>query len=122
MAWTIARWVIAIGAVVCALLYLNHALFSAWQTVAPPGYKHPEAWAYQAYKSLGYSVAFLAAAILVMINLRPGWPYWKNRWTALAFIVAILGLALPRAQHFLKVDACLDQGGSWDYVYQVCKK
>lgn len=91
MAWTIARWAIAIGAIACGLLFLNYTFFGVWQA-AHLGDKPPYAWEYHAYKSLGYSVVFLATAILVVINLRPGWPHLRKKWTALALIVAILGL------------------------------
>ena len=122
MAWTLARWVTAVGAIACGLLALNHAFFSVWQTSAPPGNEYPEAWAHQAYRSFGYSVAFLAAAVLVVINLRRGWPHLRSKWTALVLIVAVVGVVLPRAQHFLEVDNCLDHGGRWDHMSQTCEQ
>ena len=122
MVWAIARWSIAIAAIVCGLISLNHAIFATWATIAPPGGEFNEVRIYQAYRLLGYSVAFLAAAVLVMINFRRGLPHLRNKWTAFLLIVAALGLVSPRMQHFLKVDGCLDQGGSWNYDYEICDK
>jgi hypothetical protein len=121
MRWTIVRWGLALALAAFALVQFNDALSGARQTAAPPGFQYPEAWAYQARKAFGLGVAILAGAALIMINLRRGWPYVKSKWTALLFIVAVLGVAWPQAQHFWDVDACLDRGGSWDHMSQTCR-
>lgn len=121
MFWTVARWSLAIAAIALALLSANQAFYSAWQTAAPPGNEFPEAWAYEARKWLGYTIAWLVTAVLAVINLRRGWPYLRSKWNIVLLIVGILAVGYPRAWHFLQVDACLDRGGRWDYEQQSCE-
>ena len=118
--WTYSRWLVSITAVAAALLILNYAAVSAWQTATLPGAEHPAVWRYAAYESFGQSISLLAVAILAAINIRPGWPYLKGKWTAGFLLVAILGILYPRIDHFLAIDKCLDAGGAWDYERQVC--
>jgi hypothetical protein len=99
---------------------LNHALFAAWQTAAPPGYQHPEAWEYSAYLSTGHAVTLSCVGILVAINIRSRWPNLRSKWNLFLLGGALAALIWPRAWHFMEIDACLDSGGRWDYEYQRC--
>ena len=121
MLWTVARWSLAIIAVAFALLSANQALFSISQTAGPAGSAYPEAWAYEARKWLGYTMAWLVTAVLAAINLRRGWPHLRSKWNIVLLIAVMLAVGYPRARHFLEVDACLDQGGRWSYEGQRCE-
>lgn len=120
--WTLIRWLISIALAIVALLVVNYAFYSAWQTVAPPGNKTPEAWKYEAVKSFWLFISLLSVTVLTAINLRPGWPHLRSKWTMLFLAVAVLGVVYPRAHHFLEVDRCLDSGGRWHYMRQICQK
>ena len=122
MIWTLARWSIGAAAVAYGALAMNHAIYGTWQTTAPPGYEHAEAWAFAAYHWYGISLSFAALAGLAAINLRRGWPRLRSRWTLFLTLIVILGIVVPRAHHFLAVDACLDLGGRWNYERQICER
>jgi len=115
-----ARWILALGALVMAYLYFNYAAFSAWQTGAPNGWEHPDAWVYVAYRSFGRSLAFVSCAIIVVLNVRPGWPRIRSRWNLLLVGVALVAVLVPPAMRFLAIDSCLDLGGAWNYEFEHC--
>lgn len=117
----LVRWIVAASAVALALLYFNFAAFSAWQTAAPGGYEYPEAWAYSAYLAAGHSAVFLCVAVLVAINVRPGWPHWRSKWNFLLLGGVVIAIGWPRAWHYLQIDRCLDAGSAWDYQYERCR-
>ena len=119
--WAISRWLFASVLLIWTYLAVNHTLFSIWATVAPPSNKYPEAWAFEAYTWMGYSVARLCLAIAVAINLRQGFPYWRSKWNFVLVAIALTGLIWPRAQHMLEIDRCLDAGGRWHETYQRCE-
>ena len=114
------RWVLALGALVMAYLYFNYAFFSAWQTGAPNGWERPDVWEYEAYRSFGRSLAFASCAIIVALNIRPGWPRIRSRWNLLLGGVALAAVLIPPAMRFLSIDGCLDSGGSWNYEFERC--
>jgi len=120
--WKLARWTLGLAVLIWALLALNHAMFSVMATAAPPTNEHPEFWAYEVYRHLGYSLALFAAAIFIVLNLRKGFPYLKRKRNILLFGIAVFGLLAPRVDHFFDVDRCLDRGGRWNYDFQVCER
>lgn len=122
MFWKLARWTFGLAVLICAFLALNHAMFSVMATAAPPTNQHPEFWAYEVYRWLGYSLALFSAAILIVLNLRKGFPYLKRKRNVLLLVIAMFGLLAPQVNHFFDVDRCLDQGGRWNYEFQVCEK
>jgi hypothetical protein len=101
-------------------LYLDHSLFSAWQTAAAPGYQHPEVWEYSAYLSTGNGVALICIGILAAVNVRRRWPNLRSKWNLFLVGGALVALIWPRAWHFMEIDACLDSGSKWDYEYERC--
>jgi hypothetical protein len=116
----IARWVASLAAFSLAAIYLNHALFSAWQTVAAPGYQHAELWEYSAYLSIGYAFTLICIGVLAAVNIRWRWPNLRSKWNVLLLGGALAALIWPRAWHFIEIDACLDSGSRWDYEYERC--
>ena len=71
------------------------------------------------------SVSFLAYFASVSVLTRP-WRFVprisSGYLTAIAFVLALAGLALglPVVSEFLAADACLDAGGSFNYVMSRC--
>lgn len=106
--WAILRWLTALGLFIGAGFALNYTLFSIMAPAAPPTNEYPEAWAFEVYHWLGYSVALLCGTILAAVNLRAGLPYWRSKWNALLVCIALVAIVWPRAHHFLEVDRCLD--------------
>ncbi len=45
----------------------------------------------------------------------------KKQWFIALFLVFLCLFILTQSD-FFKVDSCLDNGGAWDEVNQICKK
>jgi hypothetical protein len=121
MLWILARWSVSAAAVAYAALAMNHALHSNWQSSSPLGSAHAEAWIFAAYHWYGIAFSLVAAAGLAVLNIRPGWPHLKRRWTLLLALALALGILVPRGHHFLMVERCLDRTGELNYERQVCE-
>ena len=119
---TLIRWGCALFLFVFLALTLNSAIFAVWQNGAAPTQELRDAWVYPAYQRLAWSVAILGFIALVIINLRPRFPYLRHLATILLSLGVLAALLWPFAWHFLAVDACLDRGEAWDYKLEICRR
>ena len=122
MRWALARWLVSLIAVVCSLLVMNYAALSAWQAAALPDNACPEASRWEAFSLFWQAIALLSVGVLAAINIRPGWPNLRNKWTAFFVLVVVFGFVFPRVAHFLEVEKCRNIGGTWDTKGQVCTR
>ena len=115
----VVRWTVLLVSALACLYFLKSAAFSAWMSGGPPN-PYPEGWALRAKTQLLYSGACLAAGVALFraAQLTSG----SRRLTlALAAGAAVLAVA-PSALVFLRVDACLDDGGRWNYAGNQCER
>ena len=45
----------------------------------------------------------------------------RKPFIVLAIVVALSLIVAPRVRRFFAIDACLDQGGAWNYERGVCE-
>ncbi|NIW57121.1 MAG: hypothetical protein GWN21_18290 [Gammaproteobacteria bacterium] len=107
---------------VCGLVLLYFGAYRAWHAAALSADEFPEALKWKAFEYLWQSVALLAVAAMAAINIRPGWPHLRSKWTAFCVLVIVFGLLFPRAVYYVEVKKCLDIGGKWNNQAELCKR
>ena len=120
MAYLIVRWLAVLAALSIAYLYFNYAVFLTWLAPTLVDYEHVDAWTYEAYLSFGRSLALVFTALLLGINIRPGWPHLRSKWNLFLVGAVLASLLVPPGWRFLAIDSCLDAGGRWIYEYERC--
>lgn len=113
----LASWVVSLGFVALAVLYLNAALFSAWMSGGPPN-PYPQGWKHLAFGQLVTAMASFLLAIGSYKLIRP-LPAWKRPALSLV-VVGVAMSAAPYFGRFVLQDRCLDQGGQWRNVTLEC--
>ena len=113
----VSAWILLLGFLGLALMYLNGAFFAAWMSGGPPN-PYPIGWERRAFGDLSLSLACLVlslGACTLVVSLRR-----LRRWP-LALVLLGVALAIaPRVGHFLLQDACLDRGGQWSSLTLEC--
>jgi len=104
-----------IALVVCLLLAAWYIKSLAWISSQPVAIS-----SWHQFKFTSYAIALLVGGIVLFGGIRALPEFGKMRiWLLIMSILIILG---PHAWEFLKVDSCLDRGGSWDYIEFRCEK
>ncbi|PAV27490.1 hypothetical protein CF392_00320 [Tamilnaduibacter salinus] len=114
----IMRWFLLVLFIVAALIFLNSALFSAWNAGGPPS-DYAEAWGQRALVHLGYSGALFIAGVAIFIQIRR-FPQIGVVPIGLLVIAGIIAIS-PHGRAFLAQDKCLDKGGKWIAVEYRCE-
>lgn len=104
------RWLVLLGFICLALLYLNGAFFSAWVSGGPPN-PYPIGWGRRALGQLCFSGAALCLGIGLfgLIRTAPK----VGRFSLASLSLGLFLIAAPYIGRFIIADRCLDQGGSW---------
>ena len=74
----------------------------------------PENIADIAWEIGSYAFASVLMGAVVFLNIRPGWPYLRSRYTWLLVLGIVLAVVWPSVAEFFAVDSCLDAGGMWN--------
>ena len=114
-----ARWIILLGTLILAALFLNSAFFSLWVAGGPPT-PYPEAWMHRALANACTAVALLLMGIAGFRCLG-SFPRIGS-FTLLLGLGAITVLVVPWVREFMLVDSCLDSGGRWEELAFRCVK
>ena len=116
----IFRWVLFLGCVAMGFLYLNGAAGSWWVSWGPPT-DYPKAWEQQAVTRFCISIVFLFTAPMVFMVLKQGFNFKRSVYKYVWLFVVVVSASYPQLREFMKIDACLDSGGTWNEKYFECR-
>ena len=101
------------------LLYLNGAFSSWWLSWGPPS-EVPKIWAHFALVRLGIALAIGITSIMLFVALGKNFQFRKSKLKFAWLCIVALGLGYPQASEFIRIDSCLDSGGSWKDSHFEC--
>jgi len=120
-AFSIIRWLSIILLIMLSVALLITAFGALWVSGGPPT-DYPNAWLFSSIKNLCFSQSSMLAAIVVYIFVRKN-RKMKNKKLGITLIgCAMLSASFPYMYEGLKIDSCLDSGGSWDKMKFECNK
>jgi len=116
----IVRWFICLGCIVIGLLYLNGAVGSWWVYWGPPT-EYPKAWEQKAVTKFCISISFLFTAAMVFIALKSSFSLKRSVYKYVWVLVVVVSVLYPHLREYVKLDSCLDSGGTWSEEYFECR-
>ena len=109
----VSRWILLLLLISIGLLYLNSTFYSLWAAGGPPT-EVPQAWINRAIVHFGLSIFFILTGVMCFVALKKGFKLKKSKYFLFWVLAVSVALGYPQVREFLKVDSCLDSGGSWD--------